>query len=184
MPLPWISLCWFVLRFLIDPINCRPTSTSVIVINHKAGDDFTIFIDFSRSMPSPADLLRAGKCTGALTYPAADGERKLRVRLSKRGRGLFAVEGFQRNQVITTVEGRVEDSCDKRVSDEVHALDYAHPRARVMSFSRYGTYQRTKSLLWTTVCWILEEGSASLPTQLVVQASSLFCCLLMCLLLS
>ena len=121
MPVPWISPCWFVLRFLIDPINCRPTSTSVIVINHKAGDDFTLFIDFLRSMPSPADLLRAGKCTGALTFPAADGERKLQVRLGKRGRGLFAVEGFQRNRVITTVEGRVEDRCDKRVSDEVHA---------------------------------------------------------------
>jgi hypothetical protein len=91
----------------------------LIGINHKADDDFTLSIDFLRSMPSPADLLRAGKCTGALTFPAADRERKLQVRLGKRGRGLFAVEGFQRNQVITTVEGRVADYCDRTDSNEV-----------------------------------------------------------------
>ncbi len=28
----------------------------------------------------PADLLRAGKCTGALAFPGADGVRKLQVR--------------------------------------------------------------------------------------------------------
>jgi len=85
-------------------------------------------------MPSPADLLRAGKCTGALTFPAADGERKLQVRLGKRGRGLFAVEGFQRNQVITTVEGRVADYCDRTDSDEVQLLPSVptYTRTRIM----------------------------------------------------
>jgi hypothetical protein len=87
--------------------------------NHEADDDFTLSNDFLRSMPSPADLLRAGKCTGALTFPAADGERKLQVRLGKRGRGLFATKGFQRNQVITTTEGRVANNCDRTDSDEV-----------------------------------------------------------------
>ena len=112
MPLPWIiSLCWFVLRFLIDPINCRPTSTSVIVINHKAGDDFTLFIDFLRSMPSPADLLRAGKSTGALTYTGADGVRKLQVRQGTRGRGLFAADPFERGEIVTTVAGKVIGNC-------------------------------------------------------------------------
>jgi hypothetical protein len=85
-------------------------------------------------MPSPADLLRTGQSTGALTFPAADRERKLQARLGKRGRGLFAVEGFQRNQVITTVEGRVADYCDRTDSDEVQLLPSfpTYTRTRIM----------------------------------------------------
>ena len=62
-------------------------------------------------MPPPAALLRAGKCTGALTYPGADGVRKLQVRLGSRGRGLFAADHFNRGEIVTTIAGKVIDNC-------------------------------------------------------------------------
>jgi hypothetical protein len=65
-------------------------------------------------MPLPADLLRAGKCTGALTFPGADGVRKLQVRWSTRGRGLFAADNFKRGDIVTTVAGEVVDSCESK----------------------------------------------------------------------
>jgi hypothetical protein len=61
-------------------------------------------------MPPPADLLRAGKCTGALTFPGADGVRKLQVRWGTRGRGLFAADAFKHGDIVTTVAGEVVDS--------------------------------------------------------------------------
>ena len=61
-------------------------------------------------MPPPADLLRAGKCTGALTFPGADGVCKLQVRWGTRGRGLFAADAFKHGDVITTAAGEVVDS--------------------------------------------------------------------------
>ena len=63
------------------------------------------------TMPLPADLLRAGKSTGALTYPGDDGVRKLQVRQGTRGRGLFAADPFERGEIVTTVAGKVIGNC-------------------------------------------------------------------------
>lgn len=60
--------------------------------------------------PNPVDLLRAGKCTGALTFLGADGVRKLQVRRGTRGRGLFAVHAFKKGDLITYVSGAVVSS--------------------------------------------------------------------------
>ena len=60
---------------------------------------------------SPVDLLRAGKCTGALTFLGADGIRKLQVRKGPRERGLLTVDALVKGEHITTVMGTLIDNC-------------------------------------------------------------------------
>jgi hypothetical protein len=88
-------------------------------------------------MPPPADLLRAGKCTGALTFPGADGVRKLQVRWGTRGRGLFAADAFKRGDIVTTVAGEVVDS-DKIIGHKHEVWHLSKNQCFVMSHALLG----------------------------------------------
>jgi hypothetical protein len=47
--------------------------------------------------------------TGAILYRAADGVRKLQVRVGDRGRGLFAASLFKKGDTITMAAGVLMD---------------------------------------------------------------------------
>ena len=89
-------------------------------------------------MPPPADLLRAGKCTGALTFPGADGVRKLQVRWGTRGRGLFAVDAFKRGDIVTTVEGEVFDNSCESIGHKLEVWHISKRQCFVMSYALLG----------------------------------------------
>jgi hypothetical protein len=69
---------------------------------------------------SVADRVTTGRATGAILHFAADGVRKLQIRTSSRGRGLFAHSVFHSGDVITPVAGRIVDanSLDRAASSE------------------------------------------------------------------
>lgn len=91
-------------------------------------------------MPPPADLLRAGKSTGALTYTGADGVRKLQVRKGTRGRGLFAVDPFDRGEIVTTVAGKVIGNCKSEREGQSHELWHISKcQCFVMDYTLLGT---------------------------------------------
>ena len=83
-------------------------------------------------LPDPAELWRAGKCTGALTFLGADGVRKLQVRKGHRGRGLFAVHAFVKGDHITPVLGTLVDSC-ATISPDQEVFQWSKKKMFVMN---------------------------------------------------
>ena len=83
-------------------------------------------------LPGPVDLLRAGKCTGALTFIGADGVRKLQVHKGPRGRGLFAAHAFVKGDRITPVLGTLVDSC-VNISPDQEVFQWSKKKTFVMN---------------------------------------------------
>jgi len=82
---------------------------------------------------SAADRLQTGCATGAILHFAADGVRKLQIRISSRGRALFAHSVFHSGDVITQVAGQIvdADSLD-RTSSSAEVFQWSCNRVFVM----------------------------------------------------
>jgi hypothetical protein len=87
-------------------------------------------------LPPATDLLKAGKCTGAILFDAADGVRKLQVRRGIRGRGLFAASAFRNGDIITNIPGAVISNVDIKSGQEV--FHWSKTKAFVMDYDTLG----------------------------------------------
>jgi hypothetical protein len=87
-------------------------------------------------LPSATDLLKAGKCPGALLLDAADGVRKLRVHRGIRGRGLFAASHFRKGDIITNVQGAVVSNVGIKSGQEV--FHWSNTKVFVMDYDTLG----------------------------------------------
>ena len=87
-------------------------------------------------LPTSSDMLKAGKCTGALLLDAEDGVRKLQVRRGIRGRGLFAASAFRKGEIITNIPGAVVSNIDIKSGQEV--FHWSKTKAFVMDYDTLG----------------------------------------------
>ncbi len=74
----------------------------------------------------------AVKYTGAILYRAADGVRKLQVRVGNRGRGLFAASSFKKGDTVTMVAGVLMDAENPNVAQHSEMYQWSKGQVFVM----------------------------------------------------
>ena len=72
------------------------------------------------------------KYTGAILYRAADGVRKLQVRVGDRGRGLFAASLFKKGDTVTMVAGVLMDIQNPNVPQHAEMYQWSKGLVFVM----------------------------------------------------
>jgi hypothetical protein len=84
-------------------------------------------------LPPPTETTAKHWYTGAILYGAADGVRKLQVRVGDRGRGLFAASLFKKGDIVTEVAGVLMDTQNPNVVQHLEKYQWSKSQVFVMN---------------------------------------------------